>query len=248
MNKHRVFFTNTAWQLLLQVVKYLFPLITLPYLARVLEPEGYAVYAFVVSFMTIARVFVEYGFNLSGTKRIAQSGDVAEKNEVVGAITLARVLLCAIAGIVVVVVASNIPLLNGYLIYTVLSYLGVCVVALAPDFLFMGHEHMKPLTTRYLISKAVPTALVFVLVRSVDDLLWVPILEIAAGIIALVWSYVVGRRQFGTTIAMVPLYDVLNELKASGFYCFSNVASTMLTSFTTLFVGVVISDPAQVSY
>ena len=58
---HTSFYKNTVWQYGLQLIKYLFPLITLPYLTRVLEPEGYAFYAYVVAFMAFAQVFVDFG-------------------------------------------------------------------------------------------------------------------------------------------------------------------------------------------
>lgn len=89
----------------LQIVKYIFPLITLPYLTRVLLPEGYAIYAYVVSFMTFAQTFVDFGFNLSGTKCIAKSETVEEENRAIGAVTEARLLLGVVTGAVVVVVA-----------------------------------------------------------------------------------------------------------------------------------------------
>lgn len=47
----RTFLGNTAALMVMQAVKFLFPLVTLPYLARVLEPDAYAVRAYVVSYM-----------------------------------------------------------------------------------------------------------------------------------------------------------------------------------------------------
>lgn len=91
--KHGIFFKNTAWQYGLQIIKNLFTLITLPYLTRVLEPEGYAFYAYVISFMSFAQVFVDFGFNLSGTERIAKARLIKEENHVIGAVTEARLLL-----------------------------------------------------------------------------------------------------------------------------------------------------------
>lgn len=105
-NSHASFYKNTVWQYGLQIVKYLFPLITLPYLTRVLAPEGYAFYAYVVSFMSFVQVFVDFGFNLSGTKRIAKARSVGEENRVIGAVTEARLLLCVVAGVIVMVIAS----------------------------------------------------------------------------------------------------------------------------------------------
>lgn len=248
VKSHKSFYKNTVWQYGLQIVKYLFPLITLPYLTRVLEPEGYALYAYVVSFMSFAQVFVDFGFNLSGTKRIAKACSVGEENRIVGAVTEARLLLCVVAGVVVMVVASVLPLTQGNLTYVFFAFVAVCGKGLVPDFLFQGHEHMGPITTRFLISKIISTMLTFVLVHSTADILWVPLLDILSNGIALAWSFATARRQFGTGIEFVPTRVALAELKTSGLYCFSNMSAQVFSGFTTLLIGVVITDPAQISY
>lgn len=245
---HSSFYKNTAWQYGLQVVKYLFPLITLPYLTRVLEPEGYAVYAYVVSFMAFAQVFVDFGFNLSGTKRIAGAKSIASENRVIGAVTQARLVLCLFTGIVVMVVASVLPITKGYLLYVLLAFIAVCGKSLVPDFVFQGHENMGPITTRFLVSKSVSTALTFVCVHSMADILWVPVLDILSNSIALAWSFASAKRMFGTTIARVPMREAFAELRTSGLYCFSNMAASVFSGFTTLLIGVVVTDTVAISY
>lgn len=246
--KHASFFRNTAWQYGLQAVKYLFPLITLPYLTRVLEPEGYAVYAYVVSFMAFAQVIVDFGFNLSGTKRIVAAKSVADENHIIGSVTQARLLLCGATGIAVLGIAFCIPIMRANLLYAMLAYVAVAGRALAPDFVFQGHERMRPLTVRYLVSKGISTALTFVFVRSASDILWVPMLDILSSAIALAWSFVAAERMFGTTIELAPARETIAELRTSALYCISNVASTAFSGFTTLLIGVVITDAVQISY
>lgn len=245
---HASFFKNTAWQYGLQIIKYLFPLVTLPYLTRVLAPEGYAFYAYIVSFMSFAQVFVDFGFNLSGTKRIAKACSVGEENRIIGAVTEARLLLCVVAGVVVMVVASVLPLTQGNPTYVFFAFVAVCGKGLVPDFLFQGHEDMGPITTRFLVSKSISTVLTFVLVHSMDDIMWVPVLDILSNGIALAWSFAAAKRRFGTTIACVSLREALAELRTSGLYCFSNMAASVFSGFTTLLIGAVVTDASQVAF
>ena len=146
------------------------------------------------------------------------------------------------------VVASVLPLTQGNLTYVFFAFVAVCGKGLVPDFLFQGHEHMGPITTRFLISKIISTMLTFVLVHSMADILWVPVLDILSNGIALAWSFAAARRQFGTGIEFVPMRVALAELKTSGLYCFSNMSAQVFSGFTTLLIGVVITDPAQISY
>lgn len=245
---HTSFYKNTVWQYGLQLIKYLFPLITLPYLTRVLEPEGYAFYAYVVSFMSFAQVFVDFGFNLSGTKKIAKAHTTSEENRVVGAVTEARLFLCLVTGVVVMISASVLPLTHGNLPYVFLAFVAVCGKAFLPDFLFQGHEDMGPITTRFLVSKSISTVFTFVLVHSMNDIMWVPVLDIISNGVALAWSFAAAKRRFGTIVERVPLCEAFAELKTSGLYCFSNMAASVFSGFTTLLIGVVVTDSAQVAY
>ncbi len=68
--KHNTFYKNTLWQYGLQILKYLFPLLLIPYLTRILGTEGYAVYAYVLSFMGVVQTIADFGFTLSGTKKV----------------------------------------------------------------------------------------------------------------------------------------------------------------------------------
>lgn len=247
-SQHKHFYSNVVWQYGLQIVKYIFPLITLPYLTRVLLPEGYAIYAYVVSFMTFAQTFVEFGFNLSGTKQVVEARDARALGRVTGSITQARLALCVLAGVACAIIGVFIPIMRQNALYACLAYIAVCGRALAPDFLFQGKEQMAPITVRYFLSKGTSTVLTFVFVHSMADILWVPVLDIAASAIALAWSFSAARKMFGLKIELVAPRVYLKELARSGYYCLSNMSSTAFSGFTTLLIGVAIKDPAQISY
>ncbi|MCH3968749.1 MAG: oligosaccharide flippase family protein [Atopobiaceae bacterium] len=236
------------WQYGLQIVKYILPFITLPYLTRVLGTEGYAVYAYVLSFMTFVQVIADFGFNLSGTKKVASASSSDEINRVTGAIMQARLMLCFALGIAVLVISQFIPILRENLFYVFLAYIGVSLKALAPDFVFQGKEQMGPITSRYLISKGTAAALTFVFIHTVADLLWIPVLDIISGMIALVWSFAAMYKRWGLSWARASFKDTFDELKVSGIYCISNVSSTAFSGFSTLLIGIVITDKSQISY
>lgn len=247
-NRHDKFYRNVIWQYGLQIIKYLLPLITLPYLTRVLEPEGYAVYAYVLSFMTFAQTLIDFGFNLSGTKDVAASKSTRELGEITGSITQARCILCVAVGLICAGIAWNIPIMRENAAYSFAAYIAVCGRALAPDFLFQGKEQMGPITTRYFASKGLSTILTFVFVKSASDLMWVPILDVLASAVALIWSLYAGKKLFNIRLRSVPLKRCISDLIKSGYYCLSNMSSITFNGLTTLVIGIAITDVSQVSY
>ena len=64
-------FGNTFYLYIFQVISYVFPLITVPYLVRVLGTDTFGIIAFFSSFILYFQVIVDYGFNLSATRDVA---------------------------------------------------------------------------------------------------------------------------------------------------------------------------------
>ena len=65
----------------MSIAKIVFPLLTLPYLTRVLSVESYGVVSYVKAVMQYMQLVVDFGFMLSGTKDIVNANNDHEKLE-----------------------------------------------------------------------------------------------------------------------------------------------------------------------
>ena len=72
---------NTIMLYGMSIAKIVFPLLTLPYLTRVLSVESYGVVSYVKAVMQYMQLVVDFGFMLSGTKDIVNAKNDHEKLE-----------------------------------------------------------------------------------------------------------------------------------------------------------------------
>ena len=247
--KHNTFYKNTLWQYGLQILKYLFPLLLIPYLTRILGTEGYAVYAYVLSFMGVVQTIADFGFTLSGTKKVVDlRGDTAALSRLVGAITVARLMLLCGLFFCVMVVTRFIPIMAENTVYVIWAFFATAGRTVLPDFIFQGNERMGPLTTRYFASKGVQVALTILLVRGPGDLILVAVADVLSEIVDIAWSYRAQKRMFGVGIARPTFKESFEELRVSAIYCVSNVSSSLFSGFTTVIIGLAITSKTDIAF
>ena len=247
--KHNTFYKNTLWQYGLQILKYLFPLLLIPYLTRILGTEGYAVYAYVLSFMGVVQTIADFGFTLSGTKKVVDlRGDTAALSRLVGAITAARLMLLCGLFFCVMVVTRFIPIMAENTVYVIWAFFATAGRTVLPDFIFQGNERMGPLTTRYFASKGVQVALTILLVRGPGDLILVAAADVLSEIVDIAWSYHAQKRMFGVGIARPTFKESFEELRVSAIYCVSNVSSSLFSGFTTVIIGLAITSKTDIAF
>ena len=239
---------NTAMLYIMTIAKLIFPLLTLPYLTRVLSEETYGFVSYVKSCMTYMQLIVDFGFILSSVKDIVKAnGD----NEKIGIITgntfLSKFFLSILSGLVLVVMCSTIQILQINILYVVLSFIAVASSLFLADFLFRGIEKMQYITIIYVISKGVSVALTFVLVCDDSSLLWIPVLDILTNVIAVIITFFI-LQHLKIKIKISNIKDCFLMIKDSFFYFLSSVATTAFSALNTLLIGIFITDLAQIAY
>ena len=238
MNKKLI--TNTAMLYIMNIAKLIFPFLTLPYLTRVLSVEGYAMVSYVKSVMQYMQLTVDFGFMLSATTAIvAVYGDGKKIGSIVSNTILAKLMLSAAALAVLGIMIPSIELLRQNVPYVLLSFVTVALSSFLVDYLFRGLEQMQEITLRFVTMKGIATVLTFVFVRSDNDLLWIPVLDILGTLISLVlvWLRV---RSYDVALCMPKLKEAWNQLKISFRYFISDIATTAFGALNTLLIGIML--------
>lgn len=229
---------NTIMLYIMTFAKMLFPLITLPYLTRVLSIDGYAVVSYVKSAMVYMQIIIDFGFLLSATKDIVIAGDNKKAvSKILGETLQAKLILAILAFIIIIVTCFIIPILRENLIYTVLAFISIAITILLPDFLFRGIEKMQAITIRFIIMRGIATALTFVVIENDNQLLLIPVLDIIGTIAAIIWTwseiFKLGYR---------PIWSewkkALGSLRKSFVYFLSDASTTVFGALNTLLVGI----------
>lgn len=240
---------STAAMYLLQIAKYVFPFITLPYLARVLGTDGYAVRSYVLSIMTFVTMVAEFGFMNYGIAKLVEGGlEPKNTSEVTSSIMVGRLVLFIPLTAVVSVMNMTVPLMFENQAYVWLAFVAALLSSLLPDFVFRAYEEMGVITLRYVVSKGVAVLLTFLLVRSPEDLLLVPALDVVTSLIALAWSWVAATRKFKIRIARVSFVRVRGDLIQSSVYFVSGLSTIVFSSLTTFLLGVLNGSTEEIAY
>ena len=239
---------NTAMLYILTIAKMIFPLITLPYLTRILSKDCYGMVSYVKSCMVYVQLIIDFGFLLSSVRDIVKAkNDIKKIGVITGNTFVAKTFLLALAAIVLVVMAFTIEILRLNLLFTFLSFIAVALSAYLADFLFRGIEKMHIIAIVYSVMKGISTALTFVFVNNDTNVLWIPILDIIGTAVAvgITWCWILKLK---IKVKCDSIKRCLAMLKDSFNYFISNMATTAFGALNTFLIGICITDIGQVAY
>jgi polysaccharide transporter, PST family len=161
---------NTAALYGIHFTTLLLPLVTIPYLARILRPEGWGLVVFCQSFAAWLSLVLEYGFSLSATRMVAKvRTDRGRVAAVVSGVVGARGLLLMVLTSVASVTYLAIPAFRAHPTYLFWAWLLAVAQGLSPFWYFQGMERMRLFAMIEVVCKVAATIGVFLLVRQPLD-------------------------------------------------------------------------------
>jgi len=237
---------NFFYNILLNVSSVLFPLVTAPYVARVLNPDGVGLAAFASTYASYFALFASLGIAYYGVREVARRRDDNASrqrllSELMSITAINTVVLAAVFAVSLMLFGKfrddmTIFIIAGFTILAVPFNIG---------WYFSGMERFGFITARTLVIRVITIACVFVFVRTRADLYIYMILMAASTFGGIVWNFVMLRRdgihpRF-TMHGLKPHYKPLTILFAS------SVAISVYTMLDSLMLGIM-ADYTQVGY
>ena len=249
IRNNKKLFGNTFYLYLFQMVSYVLPLITIPYLVRVLGTNTFGIIAFFSSLILYFQVIVDYGFNLSATRDVAvYKKDLSKVSGLffsVLAIKTALMLLCALVMLIIII---TVPKVHAEKELCFWLYCGVAGTVLFPIWLFQGMEDMKFITVFNLINRGIVSILYFVFIKNPQDYLWYAYLNAAGAILIGIISIVVAYKKYSIKIFFPKRSEYISILK-SGFQIFvSQLSVCLFTNTNTFLLGIFSNNQAVGMY
>jgi PST family polysaccharide transporter len=239
-------FRNFVSLATIQGANLLAPLLTLPYLARMIGFEGLGILATAAATCAWLGILIDWGFNLTATRAVAtRSHDVEEVARIVSAVTAAKVVLMLLSAAVLAVLLAAVPSVRQYGAVYVFSFAFVVAQAMLPAWAFQGMQRMGSVAAINAAAKLVSAALVLLLVQDSDQFARVPLINAVVSLIAAAMAMRQLRTRLGVRIGR-PTWTEMGQMLRGGREIFVATAAGNIYSQGPVLILNLFTDVASV--
>jgi len=227
----------------LQAVTYLFPIIILPYLFRVIGPEKFGLIAFAQAFVQYFMILTDYGFSICATKEISLCHeDKVKVCNVISAVMAIKTILAFLSLLTLCIVVYFVPRFKDDWMVYALSFGAVIGNTIFPAWFFQGMESMKYTAKLNIIGEFAYAFGIFLLIHGPNDFLLVPtITSLSALITGLGGQYILFTR-FDVSFQLPKLKDLHQQLRAGWNVFISVLAINAYTTTRVFAVGLLTNN------
>lgn len=234
----KVLIQNFAYLTLLQVAGYVFPLITLPYLAKVVGAEGFGKIAFASAIIIWIQTIADWGFNFTATRDVAKNRDNKKLiSEIFSNVFWSRCVLMVFSFLLLLLLILIVPEFKKNSAVIIVTFLMVPGHIMFPDWFFQALERMKYITVLNLLAKFLFTVAVFLFIKEKEDYILQPLFVslgfVVSGIIAM--YYIFGKWQIKLNRPSLPA--VIHTIKGSTNVFINNLMPNLYSTFSTILLG-----------
>ena len=231
-------FANFGYLSLLQVAGYVFPLISMPYLARVIGADGFGKIAFASAIVVWIQTISDWGFNLTATRDVAQNRDNKELvSRIFSNVLWARSVLTLLSGIILLLVVLLVPYLRENADIIFVTFLLVPGYILFPEWFFQAIEKMKYTTLFNLLLKLIFTVAVFVFIHKREDYLIQPLLTTIGYLLCGIGALYLIFKKWGYTLYKPQWTEIFKTIRNSTDVFINNLMPNLYNSFSVMLLG-----------
>lgn len=240
-NEKKIIAKNYVALLFIQGANFILPLIIFPYLVRTLDSEKYGLVMVAQSVALFLTIIVDFGFNISATREVANLKNDKEKlSQFYWNVLSIKFVLIIITFLLLLVLIFCVDKFSEDPLVYLFSFGLVLGQAIFPTWFFQGIEKMQVITIVNVAAKLFFTISLFFVVLSPADYEYVPIFNGLGFVISGLFGFVFSLQY--VKFVFPKLSQVKGIIENSFSLFFSNFAVSLYTSSNTLILGFFAGD------
>ena len=233
---------NYIYNLIYQILTLVLPLITTPYLSRVLGAENIGIYSYTISITTYFILFGSLGIAQYGQREVAYLQEKKDKYSVLfWEIVILRFITMTIS---MTIFYFTFAINNQYHVYYTILLLELFGNCLDISWFFQGLEEFKKTVTRNIMVKIISIISIFLFVKTSKDLyiyIWIYVLTTLIGNLSL-WAYL---PKFLTKITKKQI-NLKQHIKPTIELFIPQIAIQVYTLLDKTMLGKILGDMSEV--
>lgn len=222
--------TNYILNLINVGTQMLFPLLTFPYVCRILLPAQIGQVNFYNSIIGYISLFTCLGIPMYAVREVARErDDIVQMNRTTIEVLLLHTLLTLIGYVAVVILCLTVPQIKENIPLFLILSITLIFTVIGCDWFYNGIEDFKYITIRGIVVKSISVILLFLLVKSKEDLLWYGVYCVVGSIGGNVFNFIRLRKYIHKENIIFAQLHIFRHLKpAIKVFSFNVVISVYL--------------------
>ena len=240
-NKNTSVKLNFLMNAILTISAFIFPLITFPYVSRILLPEGTGKVSFATSVVTYFALFAQLGIPTYGIRACAKVRDNKEKlTRTVQEIFIINIVISLITYIVFFLVLNIVPRMQADKTLFVITSSTILFNAIGMDWLYKGLEKYTYITIRSIIFKFIALLAMFMFVHQKSDYIVYGGISIFAGSASNICNLLNVKKYI--QIKPIGKYNIKQHMRPILIFFAMSCATTIYTNLDTVMLGFMKTD------
>jgi len=215
---------------------FIVPLITFPYLVRVIGLEKFGLISFASALSVYFGSLIQYGFGITAARDVARSRDnINDLNKVYSRTFSTSIVFSLFALVTFTLIVCAVGRFNQHLFLYEASIVSVIVQSVFPVWLFQGVEQMRFITHLNLIAKAIFLGGLFLLIREESDYFLVPVLYAVSSALSLISAWWIVKNRIGVSFSFSST-RVIKKVIVEGRHAFVTQFAPSLYNNTSIFL------------
>ena len=246
MKKQKSLKLNFIMNALLTMSSFIFPLITFPYVSRVLGPTGTGKVNFATSLITYFSMFAQLGIPTYGIRVCAQVRDNHEElTRTAQELLIINLVMTALSYIAFIIALFTVPKLATDKMLYVITSATILLTTIGIEWLYKALEQYTYITVRSIIFKFIGLIAMFMLVHTKSDYVIYGGITVFSASASFILNLLNAHKYIG--LKPVGHYNFKKHLKPVAIFFAMSCATTIYTNLDSVMLGFMATN-ADVGY